>query len=164
MDKMVLHGLYSICDTYFQDFKNPYWVDNKNEKRPYYYLLKDSDGIMWVIPMSSQAEHYRVKIIREEQKRGVGNCLYYHIGLIANIERVFLIGDMFPIDQSYIKAPFTIGPTHYIVKNKNLNNALHSKAMRYLKLVESGKISSRNDIMGIKKVLLHKQENFAYIV
>lgn len=159
MDSMVEHGLYSVKDKYFLDFKRPYWVDNKNEHRPYYYLLKDKDGIFWVIPMSSQTDNYRLKIERIEQKRGKGNCIYYHIGEVARIERVFLVGDMFPISVEYIKAPFTIGPHHYIVRNQKLNSDLYSKAMRFLKLIESGTIKSRNDIIGIKRVLLSNERN-----
>ena len=139
-------------------------MDNKNEKRPYYYLLRDNDGIDWLIPMSSQVENYRAKIKKEEAKRGEGNCLYYHIGKIASSESVFLVGDMFPIDETYVKDPFTIGPTHYIVKNGNLNKMLYSKAMRYLKLVSSGKMHSRNDIMGIKRILLSRKQNKEYII
>lgn len=133
-------------------------MDNKNERRPYYYLLEDRDGILWVIPISSQVDNYRRKIEREERKRGRGNCIYYHIGALASGERVFLIGDMFPIHESYIKAPFTIGEKHYIIRNKKLNSAVRSKAMRYLKLIEGGVMKSRNDIMGIKKILLMREK------
>ena len=45
-------------------------MDNKNERRPYYYLLKDNDGIEWVVPMSSKVENYTLKIEKEEKKRG----------------------------------------------------------------------------------------------
>lgn len=164
MDKLVLHGLYSVKDKYFQEFKRPYWMDNKNENRPYYYLLKDQDGIDWLIPMSTQVENYRKKIQREEEKRGEGNCIYYHIGKIASEERVFLIGDMFPIDASYVKSPYTICQTHYIVKNSKLNAVIYSKSMRYLKLVTIGKMHSRNDIVGIKRVLLNRKQNSSYMV
>lgn len=164
MDALVLHGLYSVQDKYFSDFKRPYWVDNKNENRPYYYLLKDRDGVDWLIPMSSQTENYRNKIAKVEATRGAGNCIYYHIGEIASKERVFLIGDMFPVEVSYIKAPFTISRTHYIVKNKKLNAEIYSKAMRYLRLVSCGKIHSRNDIIGIKNILLNRKQNDSYLV
>lgn len=164
MGNTVEHGLYSIKDKYFLDFKRPYWVDNKNEHRPYYYLLKDKDGILWVIPMSSQVDNYRAKIMRVEQKRGEGNCVYYHIGKVANIDRVFLIGDMFPVTAEYIKAPFTIGPIHYVIRDRALNSAIYSKAMRYLKLIESGVMKSRNDIIGIKRALLNRLADQSFIV
>jgi len=156
MDDLVVHGLYSVKNKYFEDFKNPYWMDNKNEKRPYYFLLRDKDGVLWVIPMSSQIENYKRKIAREEVKRGVGNCIYYHTGKVASKERVFLIGDMFPIDESYIKGPFIIGEIHYVIRNKKLNAELYSKAMRFIRLIEQGVIKSRNDVLGIKKFLIEK--------
>ena len=157
MGNLIVGGLYSVKDQYFQDFGRGYWVDNKNEKRPYYYLIEDTDGVHWVIPMSSQINNYKRKISQIEQKRGAGNCLYYHTGKIASIERVFLIGDMFPISQDYIKAPFTISAVHYIVRDKKLKREIRTKAMRYLKLVEQGVMKSRNDIMGIKQALLARK-------
>ena len=72
MGNLIVHGLYSVKDKYFEDFKRPYWMDNKNEKRPYYLLLQDKDDIYWVVPMSSQTENYKMKIEREEAKRGKG--------------------------------------------------------------------------------------------
>ena len=45
---------------------------------------------------------------------------------------------------------------HYVVKDKSLNRVIYSKAMRFLNLVESGVIKSRNDILGIKRELLGK--------
>lgn len=164
MNDLVVHGLYTVKGKYFSDFKRPYWMDNKNEHRPYYYLLKDNDGILWVIPLSSQTNNYAMKIQKVEQSRGSGNCLYYHIAPIASIDRVFLIGDMFPISEDYIKAPFTIDRRHYISRNKRVNSVVQSKAMRFLKLVEQGKIKSRNDIMGIKRILMNKRSNNSYLI
>ena len=154
MDNLVIHGLYLVKSKYFLDFKRPHWVDNKQENRPYYYLLKDKDGIPWVIPMSSQVENYKEKIERVEKNRGVGNCLYYQIGVVTSKERVFLIGDMFPICEEYIKSPFKIGHSHYVSRDKKLNSELYSKAMRYLRLIEQGVMKSRNNILDIKKELL----------
>lgn len=163
-ERLVVNGLYTVKDEYFAEFKREHWVDNKNEKRPYYYLLRDSEGIDWVIPMSTQIDNYKKKIQREEEKRGKGKCIYYHTGVVASVERVFLIGDMFPISEEYISAPFTIKGRHYVSGNKKLNAELHSKAMRYLKLVEQGVMKSRNDILGIKNVLLKRAENAVYSI
>ena len=164
MGNLVEHGLYSVKDQYFSDFKTPYWIDNKNEHRPYYYLFLDKDGIPWVIPMSSQVDNYKNKIAREERKRGIGNCIYYHIGIVASKESVFLIGDMFPVDESYINGPFTIGHLHYISRNKKLNSAIYSKSIRYLRLIEQGVMKSRNDVLGIKRVLLNRKREYETIV
>lgn len=158
------HSLCIVKETYFSDFASPYWMDNKQEGRPYYFFWTDADGIDWMIPISSQVENYSRKIQREETKRGPGNCVYYHIGEIAGQKRAFLIGDMFPIDEAYISRTYTIAGVPYVVKDKRLISALHSKAMRYLNLVKDGKMKSRNDIMGIKRVLLNRRDNQEYLV
>ena len=154
----VVHGLYIIKDQYFEDFPRPHWVNNKNENRPYYYLLKDKDDILWVIPLSSRVDNYVERIRRLEEKHGKGKCVYYHIAPIASQDRVFLIGDMFPVSEEYISRPYTIDEECYVVKNTNTISAVRSKAMRYLKLVEKTK-KDRNNIMEIKRVLLNRRNN-----
>ena len=148
------HGLYFIKDQYFYDFPSKHWMLNKGEKRPHYYALKDNSGIIWMIPMSSQIENYQQKIVREEQKREKGNCLYYHIGKIAGKERVFIISDLFPIDSSYIVRPYTIKSVNYIVKNRKLNQELRSKTIKYIRLLEQRVLKDRNNILLIRKALI----------
>lgn len=157
-------GLYTIKDKYFRDFESDYWVDNKQENRPCYYLFSDKDGIFWMIPMSTQVDNYKEKIKKIEEKRGEGNCIYYHIGLVAGVERVFLIGDMFPVSDEYIKSPYIINHIPYVCRNNNLVASVHSKGMRYLRLVEQGVMKSRNDILGIRQALLNRKQNSEYIV
>ena len=156
--QLVQFGLYRVKEYYFKDFGKGYWMDNKQEGRPYYYMFKDSDGVMWMIPISSQVENYKRKIERDEEKHGKGNCIYYHIGIVASEERVFLIGDMFPVTQKYIRSAFTINKVPYVSKNKKMNSELRTKAMKFKRLVETGVIKSRNDIIGIKQALMRKQQ------
>lgn len=164
MGKLEPHGLYKIKDEYFSDFPSPHWMDNKGENRPYYYLFTDSDGVEWMIPMSTQMENYQNKIAKVESQRGKGNCLYYYIGKIASRDSVFLISDMFPIDSTYIMAPYTISQIHYVVKDEKLNKAIRSKAMRYLKLLEQGVMTGSKDVLGIKKILLNRRNNSDFII
>jgi hypothetical protein len=160
---MEMNGLYKIKPKYFLDFPSPNWMEDK-KGRPYYYCICDSDGIFWMIPLSSQVDNYKKKIAKEESKRGAGNCAYYHIGLIAGIERAFIISDMFPIADNYIDSAYTIGGRHYVAKDKNLVKGVRSRAMRYLNLVKSGAIKNQFDIMGIKRKLLNRKTNKDYII
>jgi len=155
---MTENGLYKVKDKYFTDYKSKHWIENKKEGRPYYYALKDKDGIYWLIPLSKQVVNYNAKISKEEQKRGVGNCIYYHIGKIGGNDRVFIISDMFPVDDDYISGEYIISGIHYVVKNKSLISEVKSKAMRYMKLIEVGQLHSRNDVQGIKQKLLNKDK------
>ncbi|NLW78558.1 MAG: hypothetical protein GXY32_03990 [Ruminococcaceae bacterium] len=151
---VVENGLYTVKDSYFEDFPNKYFMDNKKGNRPYFFTLLDSDGIYWMIPMSKQVDTYRPKIAKEEAKRGKGNCIFYHIGVIAGAERAFSIGDSIPITADYIDSPYTIKEIHYVSRDQKMCRELRSKAMRFLKLVENGKIHTNVNIMAIKKKLL----------
>ena len=91
MSILVANGLYKLKDCYFTEFGNALMMDNKQESRPYYYLYQDPEGIDWAIPLSSQVNNYRRKIAAIEAKRGKGKCVYYYIGKIASVDRVFLI-------------------------------------------------------------------------
>jgi len=142
------NGLYNIYDKYFTDFKSKFFMDNKSENRPYYYLFKDEDNILWVIPLSTQIENYKDKINRDENLHK--QCIFYHIGKIGGNDRVFLIGNMFPVTAEYIKKPFTISGTPYIVKDKNLISEINKRAKRYLSLVKQGKLQPNVNIMEIK--------------
>lgn len=145
------NGLYSVYDKYFEDFKNEWLCDNKQENRPYYLSFTDKDNIIWLIPLSSQVENYKAKIRNDEEKHKI--CIFYHIGKIMGKENVFLIGNMFPITEKYIKKPYTFKNVHYIIKNENLIKELHKRANKYILLVEQGKLHPRTDIMSIKNKL-----------
>ncbi|WP_373163424.1 type III toxin-antitoxin system CptIN family toxin [Agathobaculum sp. Marseille-P7918] len=148
---MVQFGLYSIKDQFFQDFKSPYFPYNKFENRPYFCSVKDSSGIWWMIPLSTQVDTYQKKIQADEKKYGM--CLYYHIGLIAGYKRVFLIGSMFPITEKYIKKEYTMAGTHYVVKNAKLIKEVQKRAKKYLSLVEHSKMKPSIDVIKIRNAL-----------
>ena len=157
-------GLYIIKDQFFEDFKDYGLLYNKNQARPHYYALKDPDGILWMIPLSSQIENCRKKIERDEARRGRGNCIRFHIGIIAGKEEAFKICDMIPVDESYIEREWLLNSIPYVVRNDKLNRKLYSKAMRYLKLVEQGQMHNEHDILGIKRVLLNRKKNAAFVI
>lgn len=151
---VIQYGLYNILDKYFEDFKNDFFEDNKTENRPHYLSFKDKDDIIWFVPISSQVEKYKKKIERDEEKYGKDKCIFYYICKIAGSESVFLIGNMFPVTEKYIKKPYTLSNVHYIVKNKFDINNINKRINKYLILVEMGKIKSKIDIMKIKDNLL----------
>lgn len=153
--EIVDYGLYNIKDEYFTDFKNDYWMDNKKENRPNYCVFKDKDGIIWFIPLSTQTEAYQKKIEKDESKHR--SCIFYHIGTVNGKERVFLIGNMFPVTEKYIKKPYTVNNCAYVVGNKELIKQLHKKTNKYLTLVKTGKLKPNVDILKVKKQLLTQE-------
>lgn len=150
---MTQNGLYIIKDEFFKRFPNSHWVDNKNEKPPFFFAIKDQNGLLWMIPLSSQVDNIKAKIAREEAKRGKGNCIYYHIGQVAGRERGFNIGNMFPITENYILRSWTIGGKPYIVQETNVVEAITRKSLKFLNLVDSGTIRPQVDIMAIMRIL-----------
>ncbi|MCL1807481.1 MAG: hypothetical protein FWG31_07245 [Oscillospiraceae bacterium] len=152
---MIENGLYKIKDKYYTDFPHEKHIHNKGG-RPFYYTIKDSLGIYWLIPLSSQTDTYRRKIEIVESKRGKGNCLTYHIGLIAGEERAFRICNMIPITDEYIAGEFVFGGSHYIVKDKNLIKEISEKSRNYIKQLELGRMFSQIDALRIREKLIKK--------
>ncbi len=151
---IVTYGLYSVSDTYFSDYASEWFCDNKNENRPYYISFIDKSGVIWLIPLSSQVQNYKAKIDNDKNK--YGDCLFYHIGVIHGSEKAFLIGNMFPISDEYIKKPYTYSNVHYIVKDQQLIKDIRKRATKFLLLVEQGKLKPHVDILSIRNDLLNK--------
>ena len=150
-------GLYIISDQYFVDFPNERYMDNKKESRPHYYAIRDNDGIFWMIPLSSKVEKYRVKIEKTEKVHGAGSCILYCVVPIHGLDRAVLICDMFPVTEEYILRAFTIDGIPYVIQNRNIQKAIHKRAMRYLSLVKRGVLKSSLNILETKEKLLEKK-------
>lgn len=149
---IIKNGLYCVSESYFDDFKCEWFCDNKGENRPYYITFIDKDNISWLIPLSTRVDKYKAKILADEEKYGM--CLFYYIGKIMGKENAFLIGDMFPVTDKYIKKPYTFSGVHYVVQNKITLKEIQKRSARYLTLVKQKKLIPKVDIMGIKEKLL----------
>lgn len=156
--KLKEHGIYIVKDSYFDEFISPGWMWNKTESRPHYLALRDASGLMWMIPMSSKVDNYKEKIARIEKQRGTGNCLYYHIGVIAGKERAFIISGMFPVTGDYISHPYTINHIPYVVADEQLIRKLNSKMRRYLRLLEQGVMRDTNRVLVIRRQLIERNK------
>lgn len=136
---MVEHGFYIIDDLFFEKFNDPFLKGNKSENRPHYYCFKDTnEGLYWIIPLSSRINKYQ-KIINQRLKNHKP-CDILHICTLSNGKQsVFLIQDMFPITQKYIKRKYTINSNHLVLtpitsflKNKMKYELLNKKLNVFL--------------------------------
>ena len=150
---MIEKGLYRIKNDYYTDFPHEKHIHTKGG-RPFYYAVKDSHGLYWLIPLSTQIEKYKQKIKAVEAKRGPGKCIAYHIGIIAGQERVFRICNMIPISDKYIDGEFVIDGLHYVAKEKNLVKDIRVKSRNFIKLLEQGNMYSQVDALNIRKQLI----------
>lgn len=157
MEKIEISGLYIISDQYFSDFPNDRYMQNKGEARPHYYAIQDSDGIYWMIPLSTKVEKYRKKIEDTEKAHGKGSCFMFCIAPIHGQERAILICDMFPVSDKYISRPYTIGGTPYVIRNESICKAINTKAKRYLSMVKRGILKSPLNILETKAKILSSE-------
>lgn len=153
---MEKHAFYIIKDEFFVRFNDPFLKGNKEENRPHYYCFQDNtEGIYWVIPMSSRVEKYKKIIVKKKEQNKP--CDILHIcRLSSGIENVFLIQDMFPVTENYILRTYTIGENILtLTKDKDIK-IVEKKALRIKNMIENGKrfIPYQVDAMKIKNELL----------
>lgn len=156
------YGLCVVKDKYFQDFPDVRHMSNKHESRPYYLAIYGKNGIIWLVPLSSQVEKYRAKIQADEKK--YGKTVFYYIARVKGKESAFLIGNTIPVTREYIKRPFTVAGAPFIIEDKQDIKAIQNKLSRYLTMVRYGKMRPNVDILSIERVLLNRKREEEYIV
>ena len=147
-------GLYILSDDYFERYGQPTMMDNKYETRPYYLALSASNGIIWLVPLSSKVDKYQLSIAADEQKHGKGKCIFHYIAKVKGRRNAFLIGDTIPVIEKYLLRPFTVKGVPFVVEDAADIKAIRSKLSRYLSLVRSGTLTPCIDILSIEKALL----------
>jgi len=125
---------YFLTDQYFVDFPDKDLQTNKEvvkggkeHGRPCFYAIQDTDGIYWVIPISSQTDkyqrHYNDKVDR------FGECITIHFGFVLGNRRAFLIQNMCPVSAEYIADVYLDKDTNVPVAiTDNLAKELDRKA------------------------------------
>lgn len=156
---------YSLCivsDKFFSDFPHDRHMQNKNESRPYFLAIKGKDGIYWLVPISHMVDKYKEKIKKDTEKHG--DCLLCCIGTVMGQKRAFLIGNMIPVTEEYIKRPYTIRNIPYVIRDKEFIKQIKSKVSRYLSLVRYKKLHPTVDILSIERALLNRKANAEYMI
>lgn len=125
-------GFYIIKDEFFECMNDPYLKGNKSGNRPHYYCLEDSsEGIYWMIPLSSRIDKYK-RIMEKKEKNGKP-CDILHIAkLDNNRESAFLIQDMFPITEEYIDRKYTICGKHLTLTSEHTVKEIERKAKKVM--------------------------------
>lgn len=135
---MIERGFYIIKDTFFKDMNDPYLKGNKEANRPHYYCYKDKQiGLYWMIPLSSRINKYKNIIDKKIQNNKP--CDILHIAkLDNNKESVFLIQDMFPINDNYIERKYTIANNHLILTSEHTAIEIEKKAKKVMNMLLKG--------------------------
>lgn len=153
---------YYIDDQYFIDFpddklmRNKESVNSQPHDRPCFYAFKDErTGLYWMIPFSSQVAkfkgYYNAKISK------YGKCDTITFGEVLGFEKAFLIQNMCPVTEQYIKNEYIDKRTSVPVRiDGRFESELINKAKRVLALQRKGIKLIFPDVLKIEKELLKK--------
>ena len=131
-------GFYIIKNKFFEDMNEPYLKGNKNENRPHYYCFENqTNGIYWMIPLSSRVEKYK-KIIDKKKRENKPCDILHLVKLDDDRESVFLLQDMFPIIEDYIEREYTIAGNHLILTSEHVVREIDQKARKVIGMLKRG--------------------------
>lgn len=151
---------YFLNDEYFLKFKDTYLMRNKESingdvhDRPCFYAFQDfNTGIYWMVPFSSQVSKYRRYYNSKVSK--YKNCDTITFGNILGHEKAFLIQNMCPVSQRYIKNEYCDPQANIPVKIDGVfEKELEKKAKKVLALQRKGIKLIFPDVLEIEKILL----------
>ncbi len=152
---------YYIEDKYFEDFpdsmlmKNKEQFDGQAHDRPCFYAFEDSDtGLFWMIPFSSQITKYRQYYNKKVQK--YNRCDTIAFGKVLGREKAFLIQNMCPVTQKYIKNEYLDSVTNIPVRIDGVfEKELLEKAKKVLAFQRRGIRLIFPDVLSIEEQLLN---------
>ncbi len=136
---------YFIKDSFFDSINDPGLMQNKEngKKRPCYYCFKSEkyENINWFIPISTKTSKYQKiyahkieKQIQLGKKPSIDTIVF---GNVADTFSAFLIQNMFPVTQEYVKEQYIKNKVVVRLPDK-LQTEIISKANKVLKLYKYG--------------------------
>jgi hypothetical protein len=148
--------VYHIKDSYFEKANDSKLMKNKeNGKfRPTFYCLRDEKtSLLWVVPLSSRVEKY--KLIADKQIERYGKSLGIYIGTFDGKPSAFLIQNMFPITEKYLDHIHTRNGNPVPVK-MSVREEVKSRMQKSRQLVARGKNVVFPDICRLEKLMLEE--------
>ena len=132
---------YFLENQYFIDFNDDKLMSNHEtvrgvtHDRPCYCCIKMSDSdIYWGVPISSQVEKYRE--IHNKKLSKYGKCDTIEFGKVLGIEKAFLIQNMCPITDEYIKNEYIHSGVPVAIDYET-HNRIQRKAAKVLALLHN---------------------------
>lgn len=150
---------YYIEDQYFIDFPDDKLMRNKEKvngqahDRPCFYAFKDEHtGLFWMIPFSSQVNKYRNYYNKKIER--YGKCDTITFGNVLGYEKAFLIQNMCPVTEKYIKNEYIDSNSSNPVRISGIfEKELLDKAKRVLALQRKGVDLIFPDVLKIEREL-----------
>lgn len=92
--------------------------------------MKDlSNGIYWMIPLSSRIDKYR-RIMEKKEEVGKPCDILCIVRLDNSRESAFLIQDMFPVTEEYIERKYTIAGNQLMLTSEHTAREIEQKARK----------------------------------
>ena len=151
---------YFLSDQYFVDFRDDKLMSNRESvsggahDRPCFCSFRDhKTGLFWLIPISSQIEKFR-RIYQGKVSRG-GRCDTIDFGNVLGHEKAFLLQNMCPVTEKYIKNEY-LDPLYNqpVMLDGAFERQLIRKARKVLTLHRRGIALIFPDVLSIERKLL----------
>lgn len=157
---MDIGHFYFLSDQYFTDFPDPMLMRNKERvgglihDRPCYFAFQDrGTGLYWMIPFSSQISKFEA--IYEKKKLKYGKCDTIAFGDVLGRRKAFLIQNMCPVTEKYIKNEYIDSSNSLPVRIDGVfERKLARQASKVLALQRRGTHLIFPDVLAIERVLL----------
>ena len=113
---MVQGHFYFLKDDFFIDFpdkniqKNHEMINGVPHDKPCFCAIKGDKDVFWLVPISSQTAKYHS--LEHKKILKYGKCDTIKFGEVLGYEKAFLIQNMIPVTDKYIKS-------EYVDKNNN---------------------------------------------
>ncbi len=155
---MNLGHFYFLTDQYFIDFPDPYLMSNhetvnsQGHDRPCFYAIYDNHtGTYWVVPFSSQVRKF--KEIYNSKVKKYGKCDTIDFACVLGQEKAFLIQNMCPVTQRYIKNEY-LSKTRPVCISRKDELRIVAKAKKILALHRKGVKLIFPDVISIEQKLI----------
>lgn len=150
---------YFIKNEYFEDFKDPYLMTNKEKvgseihNRPCFYAFYDENTkLFWMIPFSSKVDKF--KKIYNDKIAKYKTCDTIMFGDVLGYEKAFLLQNMCPIIDKYISNEYKDTNDIPVRVEEIFEKELISKARKVLTLYRKGIKLIFPDVISIEKKLI----------
>ena len=161
---MDLGHFYFINDQYYIDYPDQYLMKNHEiingvkHDRPCFYAFEDAKtGLFWLIPFTSKVSKFQA--VYNDKINKYNKCDTIVFGKVLGHQKAFLIQNMCPITQAYIRNEYLDGNNVPVRINGVLEQELIKKATKVLKLQRLGKKLIFPDVLSIEASLINKQSH-----
>lgn len=158
---MKIGHFYFLTDDYFRKFNDGYLMQNKESiggkehGRPCFYVFKfDNSEIFWMIPISSNVKKYLSIYEKKVLKYGICDTIVF--GKIFGYDKVFLIQNMCPTTEEYIKEEYFNSDNVPILMTDNFNIQITMKAQKILNMQRNGIKVIIPDVLSIERRLIEE--------